>query len=227
MWIAITLLCAFFFATSDALSKAALRKTPPLALAFARYATSAAFMSVFLFRSAPPPHPGEYLGWFALALPLEICAIVLYMKALSRSPLSLTVPFLALTPVAVIFVGWLFLGERPRAAGMGGVALVAAGAYVLALRKNAAGLLDPFRTLSREPGSLMMMAVALLYSVTATAGKKMVLLSSPFFMASSYSLVLAAALAVALFVRQGGRFSRGYSAAPSFGPSGFRKRATR
>ena len=203
MWIIITLVCAFFFATSDALSKAALRDSPPFGLAWVRYALGAPFLWVFLPWCRLPPEIGQYALYFALAMPLEILAIVFYMRALSRSPLSLTVPFLAFTPVAAIFTGWLILGEKPNLAGIGGVFLVAGGAYVLSLRKEVPGLLSPFRLLLVERGSLMMLAVAMIYSVTAIAGKKMVLLSSPFFMAISYNLGMSIALTFFLALRHG------------------------
>lgn len=61
------------------------------------------------------------------ALPLEAIAVVLYMKALKVSPLSLTVPFLTLTPVFLILVSYLLLGEKISPGGAAGILLIAMG----------------------------------------------------------------------------------------------------
>ena len=70
-----------------------------------------------------------------MALPAEVLALFCYLKAIQVSPLGLTMPFLAFTPLFVIGTAWLFLGEVPSAAGVGGVVLVVAGAYALNLHQ--------------------------------------------------------------------------------------------
>lgn len=71
--------------------------------------------------------------WWALAVlvPLEVLAILLYMTAIRDHPLSLTLPYLAFTPVFVIGVAWVLLGERVSARGAAGVLLVVAGVALI------------------------------------------------------------------------------------------------
>jgi len=68
-------------------------------------------------RDNPPVHPWpeldrDFYMAFIIALPVELITIILYVKALKLSPLSLTVPFLALTPVFLVTVSYFLLGKR-------------------------------------------------------------------------------------------------------------------
>ena len=58
-------------------------------------------------------------------------ARVLYQRALSVAPLSLTVPFLSFTPVLLVFIAFVFLNERPSSLGLIGVLTVGLGGYLL------------------------------------------------------------------------------------------------
>ncbi len=101
--------------------------------------------------------------------------MLLYMRAIRDHPLSLTLPYLAFTPVFAIAVAWLLLGERVSLQGAGGILLVVAGAWLLngdqARRRDWRSLANPFRAILREPGSRLMLAVAAVYSLTSTLGK--------------------------------------------------------
>ena len=59
-----------------------------------------------------PPLDNQFYGAFLIALPIELITVVLYIKALKASPLSLTLPFLAITPVALIIASYAVLGEE-------------------------------------------------------------------------------------------------------------------
>lgn len=81
----------------------------------------------------------------AFAIPCDIVALLLYMRALKVSPMSLTVPFLALTPVFMLFTSFLLLGELPSSLGLTGILLIAAGAYLLNVHTSKRGLWQPLR----------------------------------------------------------------------------------
>ena len=55
----------------------------------------------------------------------------LYMKAIRRSPLSLTLPYLAFTPVFNTVTGYVLLGETVTLQGFSGIALVVSGAQLI------------------------------------------------------------------------------------------------
>lgn len=75
----------------------------------------------------PPLPPAGFWLDLALLLPFSFAAYVLYCQAIRLSPLSLTLPYLALAPVFTMLTGHLALGEVPSPAGGAGVLLLAAG----------------------------------------------------------------------------------------------------
>jgi drug/metabolite transporter (DMT)-like permease len=140
------------------------------------------------------PLGNEFYRAALTALPLEIVALFLYVKALKLSPLSLTVPFLSLTPLFLLVIPSIMLGERISTGGGIGVALIASGSYLLNLKSLRNGLLEPFRAIFRERGSLFMIVVALIYSITSTLGKQAITASSPFMFAAFYFPLMALAI---------------------------------
>jgi drug/metabolite transporter (DMT)-like permease len=136
-----------------------------------------------------------------MLLPLELTAIVLYMRALKVSPLSLTIPFLALTPVFLIFTSYFVLGELPDVSGALGIICIAIGAYLLNINQLKKGILAPVKSILKERGSLMMIGVAFIFSLTSTLGKRATLLSSPLFFGTFYTFLLALFLSPAALIR--------------------------
>jgi len=128
----------------------------------------------------PPLPPAGFWLDLAVLLPVSLVNYLLYCQALRLSPLSLTLPYLALVPVATMLTGRLALGEVPSPAGAGGVLLLAAGSYVMNLRSRAThGLLGPLLAIVREPGPRRILAVAALYAVVAVVSKHATLLATP------------------------------------------------
>jgi drug/metabolite transporter (DMT)-like permease len=123
-------------------------------------------------------------------LPLEFLAYVLYMKAIKRSPLSLTLPFLALTPVFLIISGKIILHEDINPIGLSGILLIVFGAYALHAGTSRLGIFEPFRAIFKERGSIYMIIVAFIYSITSACGKFAIKQSSPLFFGATYDPLL-------------------------------------
>lgn len=190
MWIVYSLLTAFSLATSDALTKRALSSGDEYFIAWERllFALPVLLISL-LFIEFPPLDKTFWLATLC-ALPLEITAIILYTKALKSSPLSLTMPFLALTPVFLILMSYLILGERVSKEGAAGIILMAAGSYLLNIHKIKKSLLEPVKAIFREKGSVMMIAVAFIFSFTSSLGKMAIEHSSPVFFGAFYFILV-------------------------------------
>ncbi len=159
-------------------------------IAFGRIFFAIPVLWIFAFIDGIPEVNEGILWVYVFALPLELIALLLYIKALSISPLSLTTPFLSFTPAFLLITSPIILGEHPARIGMIGVLLIVMGAYVLNLSSIKKGFLYPFRRIIKEKGSLMMLIVAFIYSITANFGKMGVLYSSPTFFAASYFSLL-------------------------------------
>jgi len=175
-WFFIALACAFFTACCDAVSKYLMREndewvTGTILLALANLALLPLLLSIGL-----NPITVELVVVLAVALPLEILGYYLFLSAIRMSPLSLTVPLLAFTPVLTILTAAVLVGEHVTPRGALGISMVTLGAYVL----NGEMIRDrpwaPVTAVFANPGSRRMLLVAVIWSVTSTLGKKGILI---------------------------------------------------
>ncbi len=205
LWFPLTLGSAFMLSLADALTKRELPRCGLVTAVWMRNLVALAFMLPALIFIEFPPLDRTFFHAVIAALPLEIAATVLYIRAIQLSPLSLTMPFLAMTPLYLLATSFVILGEVPSRAGAAGVVLIAAGAYLLnAHTLKGGGLIEPFMAIAREPGSVMMMAVALIYAFTSDLGKLAILHSSPVFFAVFYWAAFCALLTpVSLYLLRG------------------------
>lgn len=143
------------------------------------------FMAEAVLIPFPPIGP-NFLWCFLVSIPLNGVSFVLHMKAIKISPLSLTVPYLAFTPVFMILTAWLVLDEMPGMAGIAGILIICCGGYILNIDPGKWRLFSPFLSVFRESGSRIMLFVAFLYSFGSVLGKKAILDSSPLFFALTF-----------------------------------------
>jgi drug/metabolite transporter (DMT)-like permease len=213
-WFLLSLTAALGLATADALTKRFFSDLPPYRMGVVRILSTAPWMVLALL-FLPPAVPDRTF-WLAIAaaLPLELAAFFLYMRALKLSPLSLSLPFLAFTPVFMILTGRLILDEALTAGGVLGILLIVLGAYVLNFSKMKSGLLGPIRAVMREPGSWIMLLVSFVYSITAPIGKVAILHSNPWFFAAVYNLALSVVIVSLWPVAAGTERARGIFARP-------------
>jgi len=194
LWLVLSVLSAFFLATADALTKRFFSQYPAYVMGLVRLGYALPwFLASFLFIPLTVPTPTFWVA-VACALPLEVGAFILYMRAIKISPLSLTLPFLSFTPVFIVFTGWLFLGERVSGGAAAGIVCIVIGTWTLHFSKGRQGILEPFRAVIRERGSLLMILVSLIYAVTAPLGKLAIINSDPLFFGAVYFTILAVLL---------------------------------
>jgi len=201
-WLGLTLLSAFCLATADAATKRYLSDYRPAEMVLVRFGVTGALLLPLLLLQEWPELTLQFWGWVAALLPLEILAMWLYMRAIRECPLSLTLPYLAFTPVFNIVTGYMFLGESVSWTGFSGILLVVCGAWLLNLDAARTGrridVLAPFHAIAREQGSRLMLGAAALYSLTSVLGKGALQHVSPQFFGPFYFSLLAL-LATILF----------------------------
>jgi drug/metabolite transporter (DMT)-like permease len=124
---------------------------------------------------------------------LNIAANLAFLEAVRLSPLSLTIPFLSLTPVFASLLAVPLLGEVPSGLQVAGILTVVAGAVTLNLeRGKRASLPGMWRAFRRERGSVLMVGVAFLWALAMPLDKlAMEAASAPF-----HGLVLNAGVGV-------------------------------
>jgi len=202
MWYFISVLSGFFFASADALSKKESQRTSAIVLAWVREFYALPFLLPILFFIEIPELKPGFWGAILLCVAIDLITTFLYMKAIQIAPLSLTIPYLGLTPLFLLIVPVIVIGEHLSLIGIIGVILVSLGTYVLQLDRAKYGFLEPWLAIFRNRGSLDMLIVAILYAVTATYGKVAIIKSSPLFMAIVYFSLLAGIFTLILIIFQ-------------------------
>ncbi len=179
VWVLLAVITAIGFAASNSYAKALSAGSHTFTVTWSMMVLSLPWALLMLaVRGVPELRPGFHAAALG-SVCLNMIAVTLQVRALSLSPLSVTVPFLAFTPLFMLVTGSIVLGETPDAKGLAGIILVAIGAYAVFLDQLRCGWLEPLRAIRSERGSVMMLAVAFIWSWAATLDKLAVVRSSP------------------------------------------------
>jgi drug/metabolite transporter (DMT)-like permease len=203
LWLLYALISGLSWATTDALCKQGLVKENELVLAWVRVGYAVPFFLLIWPYVDIPQLDGTFWWVMAILIPCDIVGLLLYVRALKISPMSLTIPFLALTPVFVILTSFLILGELPSRLGLAGILLIVVGAYMLNIHTSKHGIWGPLRAIAHERGSLLMIMVAFIYSFSSTLGKLAMLHSEPVFFSMFYFTAVALVFLIILLVKLG------------------------
>lgn len=215
MWILLALLCSLFNALQGAHGKRILGHIDPYVVTWAMFPYALPLLILALWAAGLPSVKPSFWPALAVTLAVNLLAFTLYVRAIKLSPLSLTFPFLAFTPLFLVVTGSIALGELPDTLGIVGIVLIVVGAYVLNLDRLREGFLGPVRSIARERGSLLMLIVAALWAISATADKVALLNSSPFFFLVIFHLLFPVLYFPILRVKAIGRTRQLLSEAPA------------
>ncbi|MBL7068184.1 MAG: EamA family transporter, partial [Candidatus Marinimicrobia bacterium] len=152
MWYIITILSGFFFATADALSKKEARRTPAIVLAWVREFYALPFLLPLLLFIEIPELKSGFWGAMSLCVAIDLVTTFLYMRAIQIAPLSLTVPYLGLSPIFLLIIPAIVLGEHLSPLGIFGVVLVSLGTYILQLDRAKYGFFEPWLAIFKNRG---------------------------------------------------------------------------
>lgn len=197
LWAILSILSGFAWATSDALVKKYLTKEKAMIIVWSRFAFASLFLLLMLPFIKIPQLSTKFWIIVLMLVPLEIAALLLYVKSIQQSPLSLTLPILAFTPLFLIPVSYIILGELPTTIGIFGILLIATGSYILNFSSK--GFFGPFKALLKEKGSLMMLVVAFIYSITSAVSKIALQHSNPLFFSVFYTIMILIVLSFLIF----------------------------
>lgn len=201
-WLLYSLLSAFSLASADAFTKWRLSGYSVENLVLLRFAVPGILLSPVLVFHPMPHVPPVFWLWVLSAVPLEFAAMFLYMRAISRSPLYLTLPYLAFSPVSAALAGYFLLGESIAVSGIAGISMIMAGAFLLNARHMGGDILAPFRAILDEPGSRMMLLVAVIYGITSVLGKGALKYCPPLTFGAFYFLLLGIVSILLIFLRR-------------------------
>ncbi len=204
-WLLLALATALFYGLQGVWTKWITRTVSGAAASWAIFAFAFPLLAVYLAFQGLPSVEERFWPALLTNAVINLLSFYLYVSAIQKSDLGLTYPLLALTPVFVLPVEWLLLGDFPGARGLGGIALVVLGVYVLNFSERRAGWFAPFAAVFRDPGARRMLAVALIWSVSAVVDKVATISSSPAFYGTLESGLIALAF-VPLVMRRGEGF---------------------
>jgi len=156
-------LAALSWTAFDAVRKSLSRKVMPSLLGTWLPLGQALLLTLWALPQGRPAFPNGAWRPGAVSAAFTVVALLLFLQALRRSPLSLTVPLLGFTPVGATLLAWLVRHQQPTGCQWLGIALVVAGGVLLGARSSRwPGL----RAYLREPGVWRMALAALLWSCT-------------------------------------------------------------
>jgi drug/metabolite transporter (DMT)-like permease len=195
IWLIMSLLTALAVSSQEAFAKKFFSHLTPWEMSGYQFAYSLPLFWLALPWIDVPALGEDFLWSFLASIPLNGVPFLIHMAAIKASPLSLTLPYLAFTPVFMIATGAFFLGEIPNAYGISGILSICAGSYILNLEPGRWTFTGPFKAFFRETGSRLMLLVAFIYSFSGVIGKVAIVNSSPlffsvFFFATFNSLLL-------------------------------------
>jgi drug/metabolite transporter (DMT)-like permease len=188
-WIFPALLTAFMTASQDAWVKRCFSNLSMYDMLAFPMAYSLPLFYLVLPHIPIPVLDRTFAIYFIALIPVNLIGFLLHMRAIQVSPLSLSLPYLAFTPVFIFFTGFVILGEIPNGWGVFGVCIIVAGAYVLNINPGLYSPLAPFIAFGRERGSVLMLLTAFIYSFGAVMGKKAIEHSSVMFFTTSFFAV--------------------------------------
>lgn len=173
-------LLPIFSGFADAAARGVIKKSNlhSYALNAGGYLFTLPWYIAWLFLSVMPSIQHAFWITIILVIPLSVIGVILTVKAHQRSPLTLTAPFLSITPAVqyilapiAIILGIYFLPSLtwrwPSIWGALGIPMLVAGIWVLGLQEKHHGFLGPFLLLKSDSGARLIFIVGLLWGVTA------------------------------------------------------------
>lgn len=193
LWLFLAILAAFTVAGHDTAIKKLLdgHVNPQLIAGGMFFVSGLILLSIVFVQGVPTINPTFY-GAVLITIVLNILATVLAYRALTISDLSLIAPMASFTPVFLIGTSFLILGERPSALGFAGILLIVLGSYVLHRKSFSISerWSDAIYRLFSDRGSLLILLVAFIFSITSNFDKIAALNASPLFSAAVINTLL-------------------------------------
>jgi len=203
-WLILAAGSAFFYALQGVWTKHITERVPLVSATWAIFLFSFPILAIATLVDGIPAIGPRFLPAVLATTALAVVSFSLYVSALQRSDIGLTYPLLALTPVLLVPVEWMLLGDLPGRIGIAGIALAVVGVYLLNYNRRDGGVLEPLRAVARDSGARRMLAVALLWGFGAALDRVAVLDSSPLFYGTALSGLVSIAFLPIVFVRGGG-----------------------
>lgn len=201
VWVVYALLNPIVDSTRNIFSKKASRNIDPILISLANngipmlLSFPLVFFIEFRFNT-------EFIIALIISSLINIAAVLLYHRALSKGELSEVVPMLSFTPLFLLLSSPLLVGEFPSFYGLIGILLLVAGSYLLNINNIKRGILNPFRSLLKNKGTRYMLIVAFIWSISANFDKIAIANSSILQYLFSVNLLVTAGISIFVLIKK-------------------------
>jgi uncharacterized membrane protein len=103
---------------------------------------------------------------------INTAAAILYHRAISKGDISTVVPILSFTPLFLLIMSPLIIGEYIEWKGIVGIILIVIGSYLLNVNLKKEGIFSPLKSLLKNKGTRYMLIVSFILSISANFDKK-------------------------------------------------------
>lgn len=188
MWLILSFINAVTSAGQNAYYKKVSLHVSPFLLLWSVLLISSIFFSPLFFFGTP--HIGSYF-WIAVTLRLIVDTIanLFYIKGVSLSPLSLTIPMLAITPVFILLFSFFINHLEPSFLGLVGIFITIFGIYFLNFDHDTRHFLSPFKAIYKDKGVLYVAITAILWGLVNSLMKLGIDNSNATFYTASFQVI--------------------------------------
>lgn len=203
-WLIFALLTALCNALKDVFSKMSLKNIDVYIVSASLSFFSVLFLAPALLFSPLPMIGDQFYTALITGGILNVVAVILYMKAIHASDLSLTIPIITFTPLFLVITSPIIVHEYPSLVSIVGIFLIAIGSYVLNIKESHKGFFAPIKAIFTERGPKLMLCVAIIYSISSNIDKMGLKNSSPlFWIVSVHSAILCLMIPIILIKARG------------------------
>lgn len=170
MWVLFASLNPFAEAFRGVFSKRASKRVDSLLVSWFNNFIPLIFFSPVIFIEELKFNHEFFLAVF-ISGTINIIAVLLYHRAISKGDISVVVPMMSFTPLFLLIMSPLIVGEFPDAPGVAGIILIVIGSYLLNINLKKRSIFEPFKALLKEKSTRYMLIVSFIWSISANYDK--------------------------------------------------------
>ncbi len=190
MWFLYSLLFALTTGMQNAYFKKKSIRINPILMAWSVLVVSSILFSPLLLFGIPHLDQAFWISVLGRLI-LDSLAFTLFIKAIHLSPLSLTTPMLSLQLVLMIATQFFINHLFPTPLGIVGIIVIVVGVYFLHFDHDTKHILSPFKAIAKEKGVMLIIIVAVLWSIVGALQKLAIDNSTPYFYTSFFQILWA------------------------------------
>ena len=171
MWVIFAVLNPVFDSLKGVFSKKASKRVDSLLVSWFNNLIPLLIFSPLLFIIELKFNYQFYEALFISGI-INITSAILYHRAIFDGDISAVVPMLSFTPLFLLFLSPVIVGEFPDFWGLIGTILIISGSYLLNVNLKKQNILAPLKSLFKERGTRYMLIVSFIWAISANFDKR-------------------------------------------------------